>query len=94
MIDSVTCFAFGLVPGVAVCVLWGMLGGDEAFEKQHPNLRNFLHTLHHWSVGLFIMCFSLAVVEPFKHLLLGFGTGIFLDDAFFHSFEAYFERKG
>lgn len=82
-------FAFGVAFGIVPCLVWGKLGGDEGFEKKHPELRKLLKFVHHWWIGLIIMGCSLY----FRNVAtLGFGLGTYLDDALFHSFESYFKR--
>jgi len=90
MIIQLGMFAFCIIMGVAPCVLWGMLGGDESFEKKHPKTRKALKFVHHWWIGLFIM-FLGAILYSIP--ILGWGLGTTIDDALFHSFENYFMRK-
>ena len=89
-------FAFGLTVGIFPAYLYGRFGGDDAFEVAHPNLKQLLHWVHHWWLGLIMMLtIYLASLHVFTALEfpLGFSTGVTLDDAVFHSFCNYFKRK-
>lgn len=90
-------FAVGTMGAIAICNLWGKLGGDEKFEKGHPKSRTLLHALHHWMFGLATVClcplFTLLVPVYPVFFFLGLGVGLFIDDVMFHSYECYFQRK-
>jgi len=75
-------FAWALVAGVAICVLYGVFGGDEALKERHPILTEALHLIHHWWIGLIAMAIATALQNE---ALLGFGTGLFIDDRIYHS---------
>lgn len=86
-----------MVAAIGLCFVYGKLGGDEKFVKSHPNLKQFLHHLHHWMFGLIIIAFAFGFAFTNFDIICiplgGFGLGLFLDDGLFHSFENYFQRK-
>lgn len=90
MISDVLLLSFGIITGIIPAIVWGKMGGDESFEKDHPKLRMFLHAFHHWMLGIVVMIIG-AFTNPF---ILGWGLGAAMDDLFFHSFEKYFKREG
>lgn len=85
-------FALFMPLGTLPCILWGHLGGDEKFSRKHPRTKKLLHLLHHAEIGSILMFLSIWV-PVCQAMLLGFGTGITVDDLLFHSFSAYFKRK-
>jgi len=74
------------VTGVAICVLYGVFGGDEALKEKHPILTEALHWAHHWWIGLIAMAIGTVIKNE---ALLGFGTGLFIDDRIYHSVKGY-----
>jgi hypothetical protein len=82
---------------VTICTIWARKGGDESFGKIHPNLRSFLHAIHHWMFGLALVtiCPLLTLFISLMPIffILGLGLGLFIDDVLFHNCECYFERK-
>lgn len=83
---------------ITICTVWGKVGGDESFEKDHPEWRQFLHALHHWMFGLLLICvcsfFIFLTPIPIPvFFVMGMGLGLFVDDVIFHNFECYFIRK-
>ena len=75
-------FAWALVVGIAICVLYGIFGGDEALKEKHPILTEALHWAHHWWIGLIAMAIGTVIKNE---ALLGFGTGLFIDYRIYHS---------
>jgi len=77
-------FAWGVTIGIAICVLYGIFGGDERLKEEYPTLTQFLHIIHHWWIGLLIMVIGSGLrFAP----LIGFGLGLFIDDRIYHSIE-------
>jgi len=75
-------FAWGIAIGIAICVLYGIFGGDEKLKEKYPVLTQFLHIIHHWQVGLLIMVIGTVLrLAP----VLGFGLGLFIDDRIYHT---------
>ena len=91
-------FAFALIVSLIPSLVYARLGGDEEFVKRHPKTKTALHYIHHFMLGLGLMLLSsVAFWMGFQtdgcNALLGFGTGLALDDLLFHVFENYFKRK-
>jgi len=84
--EELILFAFGIVVGIVPCLIWGKLGGDDAFRDDHPDMSKILKFVHHWQIGLIIMGIGI-ITNPF---ILGWGTGTTIDDLLFHSMEDYF----
>jgi len=85
--NSFILFAFGVVGGIIPCLLWGGIGGDEAFTYKKTKV--FLKLTHHWHIGVMLM-----LIGSFTHVfILGWGVGTAIDDLLFHSFENYFIKK-
>lgn len=93
VIDPLVIFSFGVVFGLIPPILYGKIGGDEEFEKHFPELKSFLHTIHHAYFGLMLIIFSTVAMVPYRYFILGWGLATMVDDLLFHSFSNYFERK-
>lgn len=88
--ENLILFAWGIIFGIIPCIMWGKIGGDEAFKDGNPLFCRLLKGLHHWHLGVLIMFAGTYLGVP---LILGWGLGTAVDDMLFHSFEAYFSRE-
>jgi len=82
--EDLILFSWAIVAGIIVCVLYGILGGDEKLSKKYKRITKALHWIHHWWIGL--LCMVAASLLK-NWILLGFGSGLFIDDRIYHSIE-------
>lgn len=92
-------FVIGGLLGFIPPFLWGMNGGDEGLIVEQPHLKGLLNLIHHWQLGVVLVAISGILFYIYGIdiricvFVLGWGFVTFLDDAFFHSYANYFQRK-
>ena len=86
-------YSVGAILGIIPPYLWGKNGGDEGIIINQPQLKAFLDLIHHWQIVVILVILGLFLPNPLDVFVFGWGTSTFLDDALFHSYEAYFARK-
>lgn len=87
-------YSLGIMIGIIPCYLWGKIGGDEYFCSNHKTLSSFFHLIHHYQIGFIIVIISGISLEV-SHtslFIVGFGTGITVDDLIFHSIKNYIKK--